>query len=469
MTTAVAQSAPTLVLVGALLTLDDGSRVDSRQATKDAATARAIRKALVSSRDWWAAVASVVIPTLSDGEGGFALAHVRTIASVTEDGRIRRIQLPRYPRAGGGEDYIYSLSRVGETVRGPKRAKPRARKGRARRRNIEPRASPFPRIRIDTTGSVLRSVSADRSAYPGLQMIVLPDTARMREDVDAIVSGRDLREAESGAWDDPHRYLRLAVKRAVCTVTGLARGGRWEDPAGLEAARLLLLERFDLKVGLWDLVLDPVLRSAVLETRSTPRVPEGPADVPRLARRRAEQEAGGVERALHDGLEPVGWKLTRFGLQHAIARNAGSQRSDQHEYPYLRLLVSAREVRVVVWHWRYTTFDINAFVDRRQSAFDAISVLPVRKPFRASSARTLAKYRKPGHVVYDQGRPLDDPRWVVLWSAPMGWADVDTDWARLAIPIAERTVPWVTLLIDAVAECLGVERATLKVIRRGSK
>ncbi len=446
---------PTIVLVGGKLILEDGSELDSRQAMNDAATGRAVHKSLVGSAGWWSAVVSVVVPTLDDDEGGFALADQLTIARVTADGRLGRVRFPRYPRASGAEDYIYNS-----------RTLDAARTAVKRTRKQEPTAHRSPRIRIDTTGTVVRTIRDDRAAFRGTRLLVVPDTRTMRELIGVLlgVGGSVVEATEQNPWEDPYRYLRLPIRRAECSITGLVLGGEWRDPSALEAARRLLLERFDLKVGLWDLALNPVLRSTALDPSPSPRVSEKPAEVPAVVRRRAEQEAGGVERLLFKGVAATGWKLTRFGLQHAVAKNAGRRRSEQHEYPYLRLFVGPHSVRVLAWHWDYNRFDINAFVDARSKEFDAVALLPTRRPIAAWSVRILAKMKKRGDVVYRAGRRLDDTRWVLLWSAPKGWADLDGDWSAIAKEVARRTPAWVTLLADAVAMSLDIERTTLRLV-----
>ncbi len=423
----------------------------------DLPTARAVHAALVSSHEWWAAVVSVVIPTLDDAEGGYALADQKTLARVTPDGRISRVRFPRYPRGPGREDYIYNASSLSESAGNGRR---RRREGRSR--VAEPRTSRSPRIRIDSNGGCLRAFRVDPGSCEGARMFVVPDTLMVRRLVDDLLQGLPADEADAERpWEDPYRHLRLHLKRADCSVTGLVVDARWTDASGVEAARRLLLERFDLKVGLWDLALNPALRDTVLEPAPSPPVTDRQAAAPSLARRRAEQEAGGVERALYAGLAPAGWKLTRFGLQHSIARTKSHPQSDQPKHPYLRVLVDAHAVRVLVWHWSYNLFDINAFVDARRVEFDAIAVVPPRKPYSASNAAVLAKYRKAGEVVYEAGRPINDTRWVLLWSVNKGWADVDADWASIAREIAQRTGPWVRVLAAAVAECLGVEQRRL--------
>jgi hypothetical protein len=182
-----------------------------------------------------------------------------------------------------------------------------------------------------------------------------------------------------------------------------------------------------------------------------------------VAQRRAEQEAGGVQRALYPGLAATGWQQTRFGLQHPVAKTTGHIQ-DQPNHPYLRLLVDRRSVGVLAWHWGYNRFDINAFVDSQRASFEAVSVLPPRKAFSEKSAALLANFRKEGEVAYLAGRPINDTRWVLLWKADSGWANVDADWVAISREIASRTGAWVRLLAEAVASCLGIERDALSIV-----
>jgi hypothetical protein len=67
------QKLPTIVLIGGQLTLTDGSQVESRQHAPDERTAQALQAALTGSVEWWSTVSSIVVPTLDDAEGGFAV------------------------------------------------------------------------------------------------------------------------------------------------------------------------------------------------------------------------------------------------------------------------------------------------------------------------------------------------------------------------------------------------------------
>jgi hypothetical protein len=105
---------PTVVLVGGRLTLEDGTELDSRQPVVDPAMARAVLQTLTGAAEWWDAVASIVIPTLKDEEGGFAYTNQVTIGRIDSDGRVRRVRFPRYRRGPGEEDYIYNATLLDE-------------------------------------------------------------------------------------------------------------------------------------------------------------------------------------------------------------------------------------------------------------------------------------------------------------------------------------------------------------------
>jgi hypothetical protein len=84
------QTLPTIVLIGGQLKLSDGSEVDSRQSATDEKTTRALEAALTSCAEWWSAVSSIVVPTLDDSGGGFAvILGRRSIVRATSDGEPR--------------------------------------------------------------------------------------------------------------------------------------------------------------------------------------------------------------------------------------------------------------------------------------------------------------------------------------------------------------------------------------------
>lgn len=430
---------PTIVLIGGEMTLEDGSVVDSRQPA-DPQMLIAMQKALTSCPEWWATVESIVIPTLDDSKGGFAFTHQLSLARVGQDGRLRRTRLPRYPRQQGAYDYIYN---------------PRTLKDAKNNRPFQSHA----RIVIDSLGSIVRN--ADGS-FPQKEMIVCPDTVSVREHLRLFLSEEHRShppEEEDRVW---HGHLKLAVLRADCKVTGLVRRREWQSPAELEAARVLLLKRFDLKLGLWDLALNPVLRSTVLEAVPVQEAPKTTAKPPARAKRRAEQQNGEVLRFLHKYLSDVGWVLGAHAaeLYHPILEKHYSQSDykDWQQHPFLRVELDHGRVGVKIWNYHYNRFDINAFVDKRLTEFETIAPLPQRKRFSAKWSQFNASHRKAGEVAYEPGRHLDDQRWVLLWSVDQGWGNLAADWTPVANAIADRTPGWVRLLRDAIAEFPSLDR-----------
>ncbi len=487
----------TLVFVGGRISLADGSELDSRQPMTDAASVRAVRTALTSCAEWWSVVSSVVLPTLEGVEGAFAvLSASRTTARATSDGEIRRASLRRTLRGGVG---VVSFQRTGPNIELPEghrhvatlRSRQgehmgcvgvRADNGREQWRFLD--GSDFylrlvadqlgARAVVDANGTFLtsaygpldvESLSVEfeaRSSSAGPQLVVVPDTVEMRDRVKELLAGSpgvgrtaaiDVSPFDPGAPRDPDDYLRLPVLRAECTVTGLLRAGQWEEASDLEAARMLLLNRFDLKLGLWDLALNPVLRATVLDSSPVEPAPEQPGQAPAAARASAKREAAkattrretskraaaNVMRALHRTLAQGGWRLKdgvlSLPLTEPLANWPDAPRSP---LAVLRIEVNMSAVRVVVWHSLYNDLDINAFVVGRRAAFEGIAALP---------------------------EPGSDVSSAQLWTAASGWGDEDVDWSVHARAITACTERWVGLLEDFLASCRAVRRARFS--RRG--
>jgi hypothetical protein len=325
------------------------------------------------------------------------------------------------------------------------------------------------RVIVDTTGELpacadsafyTEAISIEYGAPCGPQrpqMVVVPDTARMRDRVNAYLAGGppktpevDTRAAAApyvpGAPRDAADFLRFPVVRAECNVSGLLQAGQWEDAACLEAARMLVLKRFDLKLGLWDLALNPVLRSTLLDSLPVRRAPKEPVQAPAHARKRAERRAENatarreaaqravreVTAALQQELASFGWSIDDRGrlclpLTEPLSNWPGGS---EHPLVFLRMEVNKSSVRVLVWHQFYNDLDIKDFIEKRRETFEAVALLPPSTKYSVS-----------------------------LWTANIGWGDADVDWSSTAKAIAERTKRWVGLLADFVASCRKVRRA----------
>jgi hypothetical protein len=481
---------PTIVLIGGQLTLSDGSEVNSRQDATDDLTAGALQDALIGCPEWWSAVSSIVVPTLADPEGGFAVIFSprRSILHVTSDGEIHRRALRKFLPGTFGSVSVMRSSKA-ESLPADYRilARLRSPKGTdmgsvgVRFDNPIPRWSivdvtdssfgivtnRMSRILVDATGTVLNSTNDWYSTLPTeysvaslLQIVVMPDTVDVRNCIADHLAGKipeppELPEQPAPdvpptAPRDPADFLRIPVLRAACSVTGLLRAGQWEDAAGLEAARMLLLQRYDLKLGLWDLALNPVLRSTVLETLPVQPAPDEPVQAPASAWKRAERKAedatarGEAKRlkirqanaALKQELERDGWRLDHALLPRANVEKYGPWlylpltepipvwKGEAQPLVALRIDVRASSIRVVVWNALEYELDVRAFIERKREDFESVAPLP---PF-------------------PKGRNE-----MPLWTASIGWNDTEAEWSSIAKEIAEHTKRWVEVLADFVA------------------
>jgi hypothetical protein len=292
-------------------------------------------------------------------------------------------------------------------------------------------------------------------------MVILPDTAKMRDRIDAFLAGRVRQIPEvapyvPGAPRDPADFLRFPMVRTVCNVTGLLRAGQWEDAAGLEAARMLLLKRFDLKLGLWDLALNPVLRSTVLDPVPVRRTPKESVQAPISAHQRAEREAkkatarreaaqralGKVAAALQQELAMFGWCFDERGRLCLPLTEPLSDWPGTPEHPLASLMIEVNKgsLYLFVCHQFQNNLNIRDFIERKREAFESVALLP----------------------------PLPDHGPVPLWTASVGWGDADADWSSTARTIAEHTNRWIELLADFVASCRSIRRTRSEHYSRSS-
>jgi hypothetical protein len=501
------QALPTIVLIGGQLTLTDGSVADSRQPAADERTAGALQNALTGCVEWWSAVSSIVVPTLDDPQGGFAIIlGQRSIVRASLDGETRRSRLSKFLRGAVG--LVSAIhSGTGKPLPGGYRSLAALRGSQGSDMDfIGVRFDdPMPRwcfvdggdyflrlvvnrigarVIIDTTGglpaceesqSSARRIHIDYcvpSACPYL--IVVPDTARMRSRVRDLLAGlldpfpfpQKVPELlDVPPYEPAVDFLRFPVVRAECSVSGLLREGQWGDAAGLEAARMLLLNRFDLKLGLWDLALNAVLRSTVLDSRPVQSVPKEAAQTPAFAWKRAERRAEEatarrdiawravreVNATLIRALGSTGWRVLRFGdspstpdgwripvdrLCLPLTEPLGDTADPLVE---LEIRVNKNSIHAVVSHRLYEDIDISAFIEKRREAFEAVGLPPASAKDRMSAG----------------AYPLS----AVLWTANVGWRDTDADWSNIAKAIADYTKQWVGLLADFVALCREVWHA----------
>ena len=471
------QELPTLVLIGGQLTLTDGSVVDLRQPAADDKTAEALKAALTGCSEWWSTVSSIVVPTLDDLGGGFAVVlGQRSTVRTALDGETHRSGLGKLLRGGVGSvsvmrsginqslptDYL-TLAHLRELPRGSDMGSigvcfddPMPRwcfvdGGEHYLRLVANRIGAG--VIVDTTGglpacsesaSYTDRISIEYCAPPAFpRLLVVPDTAETRDRISALLAGRPRKVPEvsevapyvSEAPRDAADFLRFPVLRAECSVSGLLRAGEWGDAAGLEAARMLLLKRFDLKLGLWDLALNSVLRSTVLEPLPVQDVPEEAVQIPGYAWKQAERRnEEATERrdtarhavsefnaALQQKLASVGWIIDRDRLCLPLTEPLFTG-AEAEPLVSLRMEVNKSSIHILVVHRFYNDLDIHHSIENRREAFEAVAPLP----------------------------PTKSVALVLLWTANIGWDDADADWSSTVKTIADHTKQWVGLLGDFV-------------------
>jgi hypothetical protein len=276
-------------------------------------------------------------------------------------------------------------------------------------------------------------------------LLVLPHTYRVARFVDGYVTWvRDGRLAspprplpEPEEWDrdappDPERYTQLVPVSADFKVTGLVQHGAWRDASDLEAARSLLESRFDLKIGIWDLVSNPTLRRTLLDSAPVSVAPTTAAEVPAAAAKRAELQVA----------EKVAERETESKALRAVAERlkslyAAGWTDDRGRGPFRRLIGEP----ISVWPGEEPVplVALHLAINKRETS--------VSVSFRMSNQLAVGSYlitRQEAfeHIAAPDSATLSPEGLQVLWRADGGWAD-DVDWERRAQSLAQRTNDWV--------------------------
>jgi hypothetical protein len=424
---------------------------------------------------WWFTAISLVQPLLrTAGDDAFCLIiGGRTLLELEADGSVRRIGLrsvvpgglsrveivrtgigesldPRYELAGKMPGSWNGTS-MGEI--GLRQSEPR-RRWRVLDGNewYLTQAGPTlrPAVIIDTSEGVLldptfATLSA-RRLFNEQITLVLPHTQAAERYIRAYAGATDEDELAAPAitrppWDpaappDPVRYTKLVPIEARFGVTGLVQRQEWRDPSALEAARALLEARFDLQIGIWDLVGNATLRSTLLKTAPAVLPPTKAAPVPAGAARRATTQVGAkvaeataekqALRSIAKHFEPLrrsGWEANkrvrwflRLPLTETVTRWPGQTPS-----PLLQLEFVVKKRKCYV----------SAFANNTGAKID---------PYVLERRGILEQIASPDDC------PLRPRGLPTLWQAAGGWAD-DVDWDDRARLLTQRTQRW-TLVFE---------------------
>jgi hypothetical protein len=480
-------SGPTVILIGGPMTVEDRSTLDSRQPITDDPQCRITRTCLAGSTRWWLTTISLVQPLLrAAGDDAFCLIiGGRTLMELEADGSVRRTGLravlpgglsrvkvvrtgidegldPRYEPAGK-MDPSWNGTSMGEI--GLLHSEPRL-PWRVLDGNewYLKQAGPTlrPAVIIDTTDSVLLDQSFEslstRRLFDEQITLVLPHTLAAERHIRAYAGatspGRSAPPKPMPlTWDpealrDPVRYTNLVPIEASFGVTGLVKRRQWQDPSDLEAARALLEARFDLQIGIWDLVWNPTLRRTLLNAVPVVPPPVKGAPIPITATTRATTqvtkkvtEAATAEQALRSivkHLTPMlslGWKadhsvrFLQLPLTEAVSRWGG----EATPLVQLEFTITKRQCSVAAFTPMYNQVDIGKYVLARREKLEQIAS-PSECPFGTNSRS-------------------------VLWRAPGGWAD-DIDWSDRAAELAQRTEPWTFVFEEFCSEARRIHHET---------
>ena len=490
---------PSVVLIGGEMTLEDGSSLDSRQQVEGDRLSVSTLSTLATSPAWWSTVISVVRPVL-DTAGPDAYALVlgsRTVTALRADGTLRRRSLrPLLPggntnleliRVGPDDPLPAGYTEVGRSFRFDGRTPydkndhgSGALAYRTERTNERwvlltggewylKWAGPdlHPTVIVDTKPPAIMddtysSYLADEVIYTRLfasTVLVVPHTAateklfrlvadRMRTGQVGINPPIDYEPQPAVPWDpntrpDPINYTTFVPAGADFGVTGLVRNAEWADPADLESARELLQARYDLKIGIWDLVDNPVLRRTLLDSTPISAAPAAPAAVPGTASKRADRrveerqaeraEAAAALKALEALVKPVlaplGWRHEHpggFRLELTPRVRRWSE-EEPEALVFLYIEVLKRKTSAGMWFLLYNQIDLRKYLARHHDELVDIA----------------------GDGEYDLGRES----WPVLWAAPGGWAD-QVDWRARAELLAMKTPRWAAAFRDLAEQCM---------------
>jgi hypothetical protein len=317
---------PTIILVGGPFTADTGEQLDSRQAVDNDPWSTIARTSLATSDLWWLTVISVVMPLLDSGDPDSfaAVGGPRSTVAVKPDGTLIRNRLsnllPRGVRRKN-QDGKWQFVEMGELW------------------------SPESwNVVVDTWGWFwANALSAhdyrefeDIWLKHGVLTVVAPHTHAAQIFLDGytkwVSDGRytDAPGAPLPEFDWNINGLPSVVPvESDFRITGLIQSGSWIDPGPLESARRLLQARYDLKIGIWDLVSNDILRATLLEELEATNAPEEPAPKPLRAIERetksranisaADRKQEGQENAVATAITQLvanhGWTVPERGVR----------------------------------------------------------------------------------------------------------------------------------------------------------
>jgi hypothetical protein len=417
------------------MTVDGGTKLDSRQYFKEDPWSWASHRALTGSVLWWRVVLSLVNPVVAEvGEDAFSyVIGTQSVKDVRSDGSLRKRRLKSLLRGDVTKiEFFRPLGRPSI----PKGFKPIGnvayRVDTSGKQWVFAEIDQPPYIAAHAAGA---SAIIDTNSWPWMLrgqdddfkifeearvfddvVLVLPHTfgveAFLRDYVKWIRGRRS--ENTKGNLASPsiewrHNNFEMIPEDDHFGVTGIIQNGRWRDPSDLEAARVLLQSRYDFKFGLWDLANNPVLRQTLLASIPTERTSQMSAELPARAKERAIERAARMSRgengrkaspsAIYDLFRHHGWLGRRYDFRNCAR-------------VYLTLDITESQTAISVFSWGRPS--IGPFLKQHVDEFESIA--------------------SPNECDVHNGN-------FVLWLAPGGWAG-DIDWEDRVSTILKCTTRW---------------------------
>jgi hypothetical protein len=286
-------------------------------------------------------------------------------------------------------------------------------------------------------------------------ILVLPHSAITERVISAFLEWRKSRRPEVRAeaipqseqdWldtpPDPMDFTQVVPVQADFRVSALVREGVWAQPDDLEAARQLLQARFDLRIGIWDLLDNAVLRESLLVGAPIAPAPSEQVAVPRGAAVRAEaavdKKIAQQDRlrdiyAVSGPLTSLGWVTTQLEpysllslpLSEPVAIGPAARPA-----AWLSLSLTRHEARVTARApMTFRGLSLSGHIEQHRKEFEEISG---------------------ADVAVNGGL-------ITLWKEPGGWAD-DIDWEERFGQLATKSMRWslaLTPVVSALRRALG--------------
>jgi len=470
------------------MTLEDGLTIDSRQEVEGDPGGETIRKALEGSLHWWMTVSSIVRPVLENaGSETFAMIlGQRSVLQLLPDNTTRRSSL-RKLLPGGVSTVSMVRSAMGEpipktyvkaaklTVRGQDMGTIGFKRIDTMKRWYFLDGNEYylrhagrhigPTVLVDTTPKDATAGDEFPEQFEEFarsrmfsDLLVIPHTSGSQAFLDRYAKWAKghfrpaRRHATSSLapppWDpnqppNPFAYTLPIPTDADFRITGYFRDNQWQDPSEPEAARSLLESRFDLKLGFWDLVNNPILRSSLLMTKPRQAPPPGTTKIPKAASERAartieeklerkkletaELVAVGarLEPALIGLWKPIEPGIFRLELTEPVHRWLGDE-----PWPLvsITLTIVKRHTQASLSISLYNQVDLKSYVRNRKEALEQIG-----------------RHAEGAIVDLDAMHPI-------LWKVPGGWGD-QVDWETRAQSLLGMSKLWTSEFEDLCAAC----------------